>query len=227
MTKKTERARPAVSLKSKKTSASRRSPPKFANTERLEEILSIAAHVFMQEGYDRASVGEIARRAGTSKETLYARFPNKEELFTAVITRKTEILLNQFSRVLLPRKSLSKALEDFGIYLLNLMLSPEMQLLNRTLISAAPKFPDLAAKFWEFCPDREQSHLAGYLKKQIARGRLCSCDPREASELFFSLCLGQFLLRTQLLVVRHPSTAEKRTHIREAVRVFLTAYAKS
>ena len=135
---------------------------------RLDKILGIAAQVFLDEGFDRASVSAIARLAGASKETLYARFATKEELFETVITRKTEILLKKFSRVLVSDQRIEKVLEVYGLNLLNLMLGPEMQRLSRTVVSAAPHFPELAERFWKLCPDREQQQLAEYLKAMIS-----------------------------------------------------------
>ena len=191
---------------------------------RLDKILGIAAQVFLDEGFDRASVSAIARLAGASKETLYARFATKEELFETVITRKTEILLKKFSRVLVSDQRIEKVLEVYGLNLLNLMLGPEMQRLSRTVVSAAPHFPELAERFWKLCPDREQQQLAEYLKEQQLANNLAAVDVRKSAELFFSLCLGQFLLHAQLRVRRPPSLAARKEHIHEVVRMFLAAY---
>jgi TetR/AcrR family transcriptional regulator, mexJK operon transcriptional repressor len=193
---------------------------------RMDKILNTAADIFLQEGFDRASVAAIARVAGASKETLYSRFPTKEELFEAVMSRKTEILLRKFSRVLVQNRSIEKVLESYGSNLLGFMLLPEMQRLSRILISAAPQFPELAAEFWRLCPEQEQEQLATYLESQIASGVLLRTDTRKAAELFFSLCLGQFLLHASLLVRKAPNTAERKAHIRAAVHMFLSAYSK-
>jgi TetR/AcrR family transcriptional regulator, mexJK operon transcriptional repressor len=200
-------------------------PPARQAAARLERILSAAAQMFLQEGFDRASVASIASLAGASKETLYSRFSTKEQLFEAVISRKTEILLRKFSQVLVPREPIQKVLEGYGVNLLDFMLLPEMQRLNRTLIAAAPQFPDLAGEFWRLCPEREQEQLAEYLDTQISTGVLVPFDTRKVAELFFSLCLGQFLLHAQLLVRNPPNPAERKEHIRLAVRMFLAAYA--
>ncbi|KQR96110.1 TetR family transcriptional regulator [Williamsia sp. Leaf354] len=52
-----------------------------------DAILSAAAAEFTETGVRRASVDEIAKRAGVSRSTLYRRFPNKESLLLAVATR--------------------------------------------------------------------------------------------------------------------------------------------
>ncbi len=208
----------------RKSNTSGRPPAKQA-AARLDKILSAAAELFLQEGFDRASVASIAKLAGASKETLYSRFSTKEELFEAVIARKTDILLQQFSRVLVQKQSIEKVLTLYGSNLLDFMLLPEMQRLNRTLISAAPQFPELAGKFWRLCPEREQNQLAEYLKSQVDSGALMLSDTAKGAELFFSLCLGQFLSHAYMRVRKPPNPKERKRHIGTAVDMFLAAYA--
>jgi len=56
-------------------------------TERKEQILKISTEVFYREGYEKASLQEIAKKAGITKAAIYHHFKNKEEiLFNLVIT---------------------------------------------------------------------------------------------------------------------------------------------
>src|SRR5256712_10756449 len=48
------------------------------------QIMEGARKVFMAQGFDGASMGEIARTAGVSKGTLYVYFDSKEQLFEAI-----------------------------------------------------------------------------------------------------------------------------------------------
>ena len=48
------------------------------------ELLATAAEVFGERGYDRASVEEIAERAGYSHGAVYSNFAGKDDLFLAV-----------------------------------------------------------------------------------------------------------------------------------------------
>jgi TetR/AcrR family transcriptional repressor of mexJK operon len=215
-----------VKKKAKRTSGSGGRPPASQAAARLDKILTSATELFLKEGFERASVAAIAKLAGTSKETLYFRFSTKEELFEAVITRRTDILMERFSRVLLSKQKIAKVLELYGSNLLDFMLLPEMQQLNRTLVSAAPQFPELAGRFWRLCPEREEAQLAAYLKTQVAAKALAIADTRKAAELFYSLCLGQFLMHAYMLVRKPPKAKERKQHIRVAVHLFLTAYSR-
>ena len=50
-----------------------------------EHILWIAKEVFLEMGFERASMDLVASRAETSKRSLYAHFESKEKLFLAII----------------------------------------------------------------------------------------------------------------------------------------------
>src|SRR5262245_64960452 len=56
-------------------------------TAKCRQIIDGARAVFLAQGVDAASMGEIARQAGVSKGTLYVYFDSKEELF-AVVARE-------------------------------------------------------------------------------------------------------------------------------------------
>ena len=48
-------------------------------------ILLVAKDVFLETGYERASMDAVAARAGTLKRSLYAHFESKDKLFLAVL----------------------------------------------------------------------------------------------------------------------------------------------
>src|SRR2546423_5333017 len=61
--------------------------PELAEHEesaKRRQIMEGAREVFLAQGFDAASMGEIARKAGVSKGTLYVYFDSKERLFEAI-----------------------------------------------------------------------------------------------------------------------------------------------
>ena len=48
------------------------------------EILSIAAQCFMERGYDKTSIDDVARKLGSTKGRIYHFFASKADLFFAV-----------------------------------------------------------------------------------------------------------------------------------------------
>ena len=63
----------------------RPAPAADEDSVKRRQIVDGARRVFLSQGYDAASMGEIARAAGVSKGTLYVYFENKEQLFDAIV----------------------------------------------------------------------------------------------------------------------------------------------
>src|ERR1700687_1196650 len=55
------------------------------DSSKRRQILAGARKVFMDLGFDGASMGEIARSAGVSKGTLYVYFADKNRVFEAIV----------------------------------------------------------------------------------------------------------------------------------------------
>jgi AcrR family transcriptional regulator len=63
-------------------------------------LMDAAAEVFAQHGFHGASLEEIAETAGFTRGAIYKNFESKEELFLAVLDRRIEQQLAQFSDVI-------------------------------------------------------------------------------------------------------------------------------
>lgn len=66
--------------------------------EREKQILGVAERVFANEGYQAASMDEIASEVGLSKPMLYEYFGSKEGLLLACLQRAKRELLEATSR---------------------------------------------------------------------------------------------------------------------------------
>src|SRR5271166_6939386 len=62
-------------------------PPRELAGEVEERILCAARQAFLDHGFEGASIDKIAVAARSGKATIYARYPNKEALFAAAVTR--------------------------------------------------------------------------------------------------------------------------------------------
>lgn len=68
------------------------------NSTRREAVLNAAAEVFTEHGYARATIDEVASRAGVAKGSVYTYFKSKRHLFTEVFShhypqREAELLV--------------------------------------------------------------------------------------------------------------------------------------
>lgn len=69
--------------------------PQRPKTEVREAILAAAAEAFAEVGLERATLGDIVARAGTSIGNLYKYFANKDELFAAFLSDDFSVALSQ------------------------------------------------------------------------------------------------------------------------------------
>lgn len=64
-----------------------------------EKIIQAAKHEFMQFGYTKITVDEIAKVAGVSKKTIYQHFNSKEEIFWEVMKCRTNEKFTSFQDI--------------------------------------------------------------------------------------------------------------------------------
>jgi AcrR family transcriptional regulator len=213
----------------KKRKSARGRPPADEAVARAARLLDVATEVFLEQGYKGASMSEIARRAGASKQTLYARYPSKAELFAALVERKASRLFEAIGP-LGEGRSLRDTLVHCGSSLLDLILSEDARGVHRLVIAECVEFPELAKIFWERGPGRTRAMLADYLRAQQKLGNIqcgdpgCS-NPEQAVEIFMGLLVSGATLRTWLGL---PSTfaktpAQRKAWANLAVDTFLAA----
>ena len=70
------------------------------DSTRQERVLAVALEVFGRYGFRKASMDEIARSAGISRQGLYLYFANKDALFRAAVRQELDTALGDASRCL-------------------------------------------------------------------------------------------------------------------------------
>jgi AcrR family transcriptional regulator len=139
-------------------------------------ILAVAKGVFLEMGFERASMDEVASRAHTSKRSVYAHFENKEKLFLAVIELVRGLFL---ARLKVPGAYSSKpaeALVQFcGRYLEVILYRPSTQMIRVTLAETA-RFPEGAAQHFELMFGAVLTRLSAYLKATFALSTRASSE---------------------------------------------------
>ena len=97
-------------------------PPRKLAGEVDTRILDAARHIFLERGLAGASVDEISRLARAGKPTIYARFPNKEALFTAVVMQSIAANIARFEAHTPIGATLEKRLESMAVNVLRWIL---------------------------------------------------------------------------------------------------------
>ncbi|HEX4284272.1 MAG TPA: TetR/AcrR family transcriptional regulator [Terracidiphilus sp.] len=193
-----------------------------------ERILEEAANVFLEEGFARAKVDEIASRAGITKQTVYARFPSKSALFGALASRFSGLAFRPLHVAVNSKQSPRAHLIQFATEVTAVLRDPKSQRLFVVLAAEARSFPDLASQTWVKGAGRLRTHLRGFFDEQIALKRMAISNPGFAVEQFLGLLVGPIFGR---LLFERPAYFESdkhaATYIEAAVDLFLAKYLTS
>ncbi len=183
-----------------------------------------AAAVFARDGYEGASMSRIAAEAGVSKGTLYNYFTSKAELFAAYMHRDCARWIALLFEELDPATPPDAALRQIGRRLFTMILSEPALVIYRMVVAEAEKFPELAQSFYAEGPARGVSHLARFLERSAAEGRLRVGDADFAAEQFFALIQTQLSMRRRLRLIEMPQEHEIDHVVNCAVHLFMKGY---
>ena len=190
------------------------------------QIIEGARRVFLSEGFDAASMGEIARAARVSKGTLYVYFDSKEALFAALIAESKRATAERNLSALDPDDpDVRRVLTTFASGLIAKVTEPEHMALLRMVIAAADKFPSVARAFYEAGPAHGARCLTGYLEEQNRQGRLAVPDPATSAWQFLGMCTHALAVGILAGADPTPDAARIARHAANAVDMFLGAYA--
>jgi AcrR family transcriptional regulator len=189
------------------------------------DILDIAASVFLEQGFARASMSEIAARVGGSKTTLYGYFRSKEELFVEVVVAAAlKELLPAFAELDEHAADLRDALVPVGEKLIAYLLSPDSIAAHRMVMSEAGR-SDIGQLYYSNGRQRGLKLFAAFLERASKLGKIRGCDVEIAATHLLALIESELLPPVHFGLPRPaPSRLEIREATERAVAVFLAAY---
>ncbi|MGB4788272.1 MAG: TetR/AcrR family transcriptional regulator [Lentibacter algarum] len=192
---------------------------------KYEDVLGGAREIFLRDGFEGASVDDIARAAGVSKATLYSYFSDKRELFREVTRveceRMAEATLARIDFNAPPREVFTTAAHSLTRFLLS---NFSLQMF-RTCVAEAARFPELGQAFYQNGPEMGRARMVVYLKLAIERGQLHDVDPDMIAEQFSELCRARLWSRAIFGVQTSFSEAEINEVANHAVETVLARFA--
>jgi AcrR family transcriptional regulator len=193
------------------------------DSSKRRQILDGARRMFMDLGFDAASMGEIAKAAGVSKGTLYVYFVDKCALFEAIVEEETveqgEVVFN-FD----PARDVTTTLRDFGEAYIAMICRPGGGSAIRTVMSIAERMPEVGKRFYERVLEKTINRLATYLEAHAARDELVMDDCQFAASQFLLMCQASLFLPFIFQAAPAPSPDRIKHVVNSAVRMFLAAY---
>ena len=191
---------------------------------KFDQVLAGARKVFLCDGFEGASVDDIAKAAGVSKATLYSYFPDKRFLFMQVAKaeccKQAERAIETIDMDAPVQDVLYQAAREIGDFI----TSDFGMRIFRVCVGEGGRFPELGRQFYESGPLLVRDRLVAYFDKAIAKGDLDIEDRELAADQFNELCRADLFPRMIFNIADSFSREEKERIAKGAVDVFMARY---
>ena len=201
------------------------SSPLDSLAPRRRSILEAAYQVLMERGYAGASTLEIATCARVSKRELYAEFGNKSGILRALIAATaTRMQLPLATAEIRDRADLARALEDYGTTALGELTSPHVIAINRLAVAESGRSSEMGGILEDTGREPNRKALIDLMAKAQAAGVLGHGDVEIMAGQFFSLLMGDLMVRLMLGVAPPPKAGEIRKRAEAATAAVLALH---
>jgi TetR/AcrR family transcriptional repressor of mexJK operon len=188
------------------------------------QVLEGARVIFLRDGFEGASVDEIARKSGVSKATLYSYFPDKRIMFI-------EVFRNELARQAADTSALVEVdlpveqVLPFIVQIISAHLISEFGLqIYRVSVGEAERFPSLAREYYETGPLLLRQQLVSYLERCVQRGELRITDLELAADQLIELASVGIHNRALFMGPKAVEKDQLRKVNSSAVQMFLACY---
>ncbi len=152
-------------------------PDLQASIELDAHLMATAAKLFIENGYEGTSMGQIVAAAGAGKQSLYRRYANKEILFKDVFTNFVMKNIMERCRVQLlmfdsqdnvDEKDSLNTLHTIALKSFNFMIERETVETFRLFVAERNRFPDLKEQIQQMIEEREEQITKHIRRAQIS-----------------------------------------------------------
>jgi AcrR family transcriptional regulator len=193
------------------------------DSSKRRQILDGARKVFMNLGFDGASMGEIARAAGVSKGTLYVYFADKNRLFEAIVEQET-LAQGKTAFNFDPTRDVTTTLTDFGQAYIQMLCRPGGGSATRTVMAIAERMPEVGRRFYTNVIAHTIARLAAYLEARVTADGLAIDDCELAATQFMQMCQASLFMPFLFQAAPAPSAERIAQVVESATRMFLAGY---
>lgn len=187
---------------------------------RRQAFLQAAREVFLEQGYEAASVNDVVRRAGGSLATLYAQFGNKEGLFLAVTQDQHERFIRAITPDSVDHLPLEQGLQAIGEHYVRALLARDNLAFFRIIVGEARKFPEQLQRYISSGgADKVRAVIASFLAARKANVE----NPEVAASYLLELWRSSHHYRALADDAYQLTDAALVAHVAAGVRFFLRA----
>lgn len=187
-------------------------------------IVGAARRLFLKRGLEAVKTEEVAEKAGVSKMTVYANFPDKAALFEVVVAQENERIEGAFERLRIGTGKVDIIATQFGTVLLTFLLSVEIMRFDQILSAEMHRHPGLGQRFYRAGPNRMCDALTTIIEAAVRRGEIGTDDAGRAAEDLIALWLGMVPLKHRFNELEPMSDAEIVDRVVHGVAMFMKMY---
>jgi TetR/AcrR family transcriptional repressor of mexJK operon len=190
---------------------------------RNEHLLDVATDIFVRQGYNATTLDRIAAEAGVAKRTIYARYPDKQALFFAVMRRLSErrVFGDLWEQ---DELSLRDGLRRRALVMMNRALSDHELAIARLYMVELTHFPELGKSLWKAVEDEQGESMMEYFRSHQRKQNIRPLNLALLAELFL-FNIYSFTNRVALHQRDRPSPEEIDAYIDNMVDVMVQGIA--
>jgi AcrR family transcriptional regulator len=194
--------------------------PTLEEAAELEDRLRRAAvDMFLERGFDRTTMEDVARAAGITKRTLYARYPDKQALFAAAIPWAFARQHWDEPAPETRRGDLVEALTAIARSAVARAVDPDIARLTRIVMMESTRFPEFAVSARSLTWSPRIRAVMEVLARHADEGAIVVDDVELAAEQFVAMVTHMPTMLAVFGIVRGRDVEE--CHIHHAVDLFL------
>lgn len=194
---------------------------------KYDQVLDGARSVFMRDGFDGASVDDIAREAGVSKATLYSYFPDKRLLFTELCNSECRRQADEAEAAIDYTATVEAQLTFAAERIAGFVMSDFGRNMFRLVIAEGARFPDLAQTFYRNGPGMIHDRLVHHMQHMVANGALKIDDFDLAADQFAQLCKAHIHEKLMFGLADQIKPTDVAKSVKGAVEMFMARYGAS
>lgn len=165
-------------------------PTREQAEQRHLELLDQAFDIFLEKGFEQATMEMIAGAVGMTKRTVYARYEDKRALFRAAVQRAIdEYVVPVRALQAAETEDLEETLRAIAWIRLENATSPRGLKLQRMIASESYRFPEIFSHMEERTGPAVR-YIADLLQRHAEAGGIAVDDPETAASAFLSMVVG-------------------------------------
>ena len=166
-------------------------PTRDQARQRHDELLDGALDLFLDKGFEQATIEAIAASVGMTKRTVYALYADKAALFKAAVQRSIERqIVPDATLQALDTGDIEATLAAVARLRIAHVMTPAGMKQQRIINTESYRFPEIFTMAYEQSTRPVIQFLAGLLRRETAAGRMAVADPERTANVFMSMVVS-------------------------------------